>query len=130
MKTLKMIAVAAVAGLALCISSCTKTQDSGENFGTYTCTASESVTTKEASGMVFSNMRDAVILACRNNDIHYRTSENDKIVIAAADEVYNKEKGNANKTIDVYLVFQPSSTLGEAEKQSVKVKTYHLSASE
>ena len=49
-------------------------------------------------------------------------------VIAAADEVYNKEKGNAKKTVDVYLVFQPSSTLGEADKKSVKVKTYHLTA--
>lgn len=74
-------------------------------------------------------MRDAVIIACRNNNINYRTSANDNIVIAAADEVYNKEKGNAKKTVDVYLVFQPSSTLGEADKQSVKVKTYHLTAS-
>lgn len=129
MKTLKMIAVAAVAGLALCISSCTKTQDSGQDFGTYTCTGSEEISSKEASGAIGLHMRDAVIIACRNNNINYRTDANDKIVIAAADEVYEKEKGNANKTMDVYLVFQPSSTLGEAEKKAVRVKTYHLTAS-
>lgn len=128
MKTLKLIAVAAFACLALCVSSCTKTTDTGQDFGTYTCTSSESLTTNEATGEVFSHMRDAVIHACRNNNINYRTSANDNIVIAAADEVYNKEKGNAKKTVDVYLVFQPSSTLGEADKQSVKVKTYHLTA--
>ena len=79
--------------------------------------------------MILSNMKDAVIIACRNNNINYRNSANDKIVIDAADEVYNKEKGNANKTVDIYLVFKPSSALGEAEKQSERVKTYHLTAS-
>ena len=128
MKTLKMIAMAAVACLALCISSCTKT-DSGQNFGTYTCLPSETISSKEASGEILSHMKDAVINACRNNNINYRTEANDKIVIAAADEVYNKEKGNANKSIDIYLVFQPSSTLGEAEKKSVTVHTYKLTAS-
>jgi hypothetical protein len=127
MKALKIIAMAAVAGLALCISSCTKTTDSGSNFGTYTCTPSVDVSSKEASGAIFSHMRDAVILACRDKNINYRTSANDQTVIAAADEVYNKEKGNANKTMDVYLVFQPAS---ETDKASVKVKTYHLTASE
>ena len=126
MKTLKMIALAAVASLALCISSCTKTTDTGENFGTYTCMPSVDVSSKEASGMVFSHMRDAVILVCRDKNINYRTSENDKLVIAAADEVYNKEKGNANKTMDVLLVFQPA---GETDKPSVTVKTYHLTGS-
>ena len=129
MKSLKLIAVAAVACLALCISSCTKIQDTGEGFGTYTCVPSETLSSKEASGMILSNMKDAVIIACRNNNINYRNSANDKIVIAAADEVYNKEKGNANKTVDIYLVFKPSSALGEAEKQSERVKTYHLTAS-
>jgi hypothetical protein len=126
MKTLKMIALAAVASLALCISSCTKTTDTGENFGTYTCMPSVDVSSKEGSGMILSNMRDAVILVCRDKNINYRTSENDKLVIAAADEVYNKEKGNANKTMDVLLVFQPA---GETDKPSVTVKTYHLTAS-
>jgi len=126
MKTLKMIALAAVASLALCISSCTKTTDTGENFGTYTCMPSVNISSSEASGMVFSHMRDAVILVCRDKNINYRTSENDKLVIAAADEVYNKEKGNANKTMDVLLVFQPA---GETDKPSVTVKTYPLTAS-
>ena len=124
-----MIAVAAVSCLALCISSCTKTQDSGQDFGTYTCISSVEISSKEASGAIGLHMKDAVILACRNNDIHYRTDANDKIVIAAADEVYEKEKGNANKSIEVYLVFQPSSTLGEAEQKPVRVKTYPLTAS-
>ena len=82
---------------------------------------------KEGSGLIFSNMRDAVILTCRDKNINYRTSENDNLVIAAADEVYNKEKGNANKTMDIRLVFQPA---GETEQPSVTVKTYHLTASE
>lgn len=125
MKTLKMIALAAVAGLALCISSCTKTTDTGANFGTYTCMPSVDVSSKEGSGMILSNMRDAVIMTCRNKNINYRTSENDNLVIAAADEVYNKEKGNANKTMDVLLVFQPA---GEKDMPSVTVKTYHLTA--
>ena len=128
MKTLKMIAMAAVACLALCISSCTKT-DSGQNFGTYTCMPSETISSNEASGEILSHMRDAVINACRNNNINYRTEANDKIVIAAADEVYNKEKGNANKSIEIYLVFQPSSTLGESDKPSQRVWTYKLTAS-
>lgn len=128
MKTLKMIAVAAFACLALCVSSCTKT-DSGQNFGSYTCMPSVDVSSKEASGEILSHMRDAVINACRNNNINYKTDANDKLVIAAADEVYNREKGNANKTMEVYLVFQPSGELGKADKPSVRVKTYQLTAS-
>ena len=51
------------------------------------------VSSKEGSGEIFSHMRDAVILACRDKNINYRTTANNQAVIAAADEVYNKEKG-------------------------------------
>ncbi len=47
-----------------------------------------------------------------------------KVVIAAADKVAAEYKDQANKPIEVYVVFQPGNAMGEAEKKPIVIKTY------
>lgn len=130
MKTINFFAAVAAVVASLCFTSCKKTSDTGDNLGTYTCTPSVEVWSSEGSGVVLSKMKDAVIVVCNDKNILFRTSENDKLVIAAADAAYETYKNNANKTMDIYLVFRPANALGEDEKDPITVKTYHLTAAE
>ena len=104
MKTFKFIALAAVACLAFCFSSCTK------------------VSSSEGSGVIFFAIRDAVITASKGFNV--RSDANDKAVIAAADKAAEEHKNQANKRIVVSVVFQPGNAMGEAEKKPVVIKTY------
>lgn len=122
MKAFKFIALAAVACLAFCFSSCTKISGDDKNVGTYTAISDVDVTSSEGSGVIFFAIRDAVINASRGFDV--RTASNDKAVIAAADKAAEEHKNQANKKIVVSVVFQPGNAMGEAEKKPVVIKSY------
>lgn len=122
MKTIKFIAMAFVACMALCLSSCTKGGSDSGDSGTYTATCNVTVSNSEGSGIIFHKIRDAVIVAGR--DFYFKTPANDKVVIAAADKVAAEYKDQANKPIEVYVVFQPGNAMGEAEKKPIVIKTY------
>ena len=121
MKAVKFIALAIVAGMALCFTACTKVNDPGDS-GSYTATCDITVSNSEGSGIIFNQIRDAVILAGRGLD--FRTAENDKVVIAAADKVAAEYKDQANKAIVVSVVFRPGNAMGEAEKPDIVIKKY------
>lgn len=122
MKTIKLIAMAFVACMALCLSSCTKVDTGSGDSGSYTATCNVTVSNSEGSGIIFYKIRDAVIVAGR--DFNFKTSANDKVVIAAADKVAAEYKDQANKPIEVYVVFQPGNAMGEAAKKPIVIKTY------
>ena len=121
MKAVKFIALAIVAGMALCFTACTKVNDPGDS-GSYIATCDITVSNNEGSGIIFNQIRDAVILAGRGLD--FRTAENDKVVIAAADKVAAEYKDQANKAIVVSVVFRPGNAMGEAEKPDIVIKKY------
>ena len=122
MKAFKFIALAAVACLALCFSSCTKISGNDKTVGSYTATCDINVSSSEGSGIIFVAIRDAVITASRGFDV--RSDSNDKAVIAAADKAAEEHKNQANKKIVVSVVFQPGNAMGEAEKKPVVIKSY------
>ena len=122
MKAIKFIALAAVACLTLCFTSCTKTTGDDKNVGSYTATCDSDVSSSEGSGVIFYAIRDAVISASRGFD--FRTDSNDKAVIAAADKKAEEYKDQANKPIVVSVIFQPGNAMGEAEKKPVVIKSY------
>lgn len=122
MKAIIFIALAAVACLTLCFTSCTKTTGDDKTVGTYTATCDSNVSSSEGSGVIFYAIRDAVISASRGFD--FRTDSNDKAVIAAADKAAEEHKNQANKQIVVSVVFQPGNAMGEAEKKPVVIKSY------
>lgn len=125
MKTFKFIALAAVACLAFCFSSCTKISGDDKNVGTYTAISDVDVTSSEGSGVIFFAIRDAVITASKGFNV--RSDSNDKAVIAAADKAAEEHKNQANKRIVVSVVFQPGNAMGEAEKKPVVIKSYPFS---
>lgn len=106
MKTIKFIALAIVACMALCFTSCTKTGNSSDS-GDYTATCDVAVSNSEGSGIIFYKIRDAVIIAGRGLD--FRTPANDKIVIDAADKVAAEYKDQANKPIVVSVISSPAT---------------------
>ena len=108
--------------LALCFTSCTKTTDNGKDVGTYTAICDTDVSSSEGSGIIYVAIRDAVIIASRGFD--FRTADNDKAVIAAADKAAEEHKDQANKKVVVSVVFQPGHAMGEAEKKPVVIKSY------
>ena len=120
MKTIKLIAMAVVACVALCFTSCS-IKDPGDS-GSYTATCNIAVTGSEGSGIVFNKIRDAVILAGR--DFNFRTAANDKVVTDAADKVAAEYKDQANKAMVVSVVFRPGNAMGEAEKADIVIKQY------
>ncbi len=120
MKTIKLIAMAFAACMALCFTSCS-IKDPGDS-GSYTATCDVAVTGNEGSGIIFNKIRDAVILAGRGLD--FRTAANDKVVIEAADKVAAEYKDQANKPIVVSVVFRPGNAMGEAEKSDIVIKKY------
>ncbi|MBO4417630.1 MAG: hypothetical protein J5801_05895 [Bacteroidales bacterium] len=122
MKTIKTILVAVAACVALCFTSCTKTTDTGENFGSYSAIADVDLSSKEGSGIIYYQIRDAVINASKG--LNYRTAANDQTVIAAADPVAETYKNYANKPVVVSVVFQPANAMGEAEKKPIVIKSY------
>lgn len=122
MKTVKTILLAVAACMALCFTSCNKTTDTGKDSGTYTAIADVDLSSKEGSGIIFYQIRDAVILAGRS--FNFRTDANDKVVIAAADQVAAQYKDYANKKVVVSVVFQPGNAMGEAEKKPIVIKSY------
>ncbi len=121
MKTIKLIAMAVVACVALCFTSCSKINDPGDS-GSYTAICDIAVTGSEGSGIIFNKIRDAVILAGRG--FNFRTSANDKVVTDAADKVAAEYKDQANKPIVVSVVFRPGNAMGEAEKADIVIKKY------
>ena len=122
MKAIKFIALAAVACLTLCFTSCTKTTGDDKNVGSYTATCDSDVSSSEGSGIIFFAIRDAVITASRGFNV--RSDSNDKAVIAAADKAAEEHKDQANKKVVVSVVFQPGNAMGEAEKKPVVIKSY------
>ena len=123
MKAFKLIALAAAACMAICFTSCTKVSGGDDkNLGTYGATCDVSVSTSEGSGVIFSAIRDAVIVTSRSFD--FRTDANDKAVIAAADKAAAEHKDQANKKIVVSVIFQPANAMGEAEKKPIVLKSY------
>ena len=120
MKAIKLFAIAA-AFIAL-FASCTKTTDSSEKFGSYSAIANVDLSSKEGSGIIYYQIRDAVIKAAK--DFNFRTDANDKAVIAAADAAAETYKDYANKPVVVSVVFQPANALGEAEKKPIVIKSY------
>lgn len=124
MKTLKLIAMAVVACIALCLTSCSEINNGGSDpvIGSYGATSDIAVSSSEGSGVIFNAIRDAVINTSRGFDV--RTKENDKAVIAAADKVAGQYKDQANKKIVVSVIFQPGNAMGEAEKKPVVLKSY------
>lgn len=121
MKTIKFFALAIVACMALCFTSCTKTGDTDE-FGTYTATCDVTVSSSEGSGIIFNQIRDAVLIAGKS--FNFRNSANDKAVIAAADKKAEEYKDQANKPIVVSVIFQPGNEMGQAEKKPIVIKNY------
>ena len=120
MKTIKLVAMALVACMALCFTSCS-INDPGDS-GSYTATCDIAVTNNSGSGIIFNKIRDAVILAGRGRDFH--TAANDKVVIEAADKVAAEYKDQADKPIVVSVVFRPGNAMGEAEKADIVIKKY------
>ncbi|MBR5404047.1 MAG: hypothetical protein IK113_07490 [Bacteroidales bacterium] len=120
MKTIKLVAMAVVACMALCFTSCS-INDPGDS-GSYTATCDVAVSASEGSGIIFNKIRDAVILAGRGLD--FRTEANNKVVIDAADKVAAEYKDQANKPIVVSVVFRPGNAMGEAEKADIVIKKY------
>ncbi len=122
MKAIKFIALAAVACLTLCFTSCTKTTGDDKNVGSYTAICDSDVSSSEGSGIIFFAIRDAVITASKGFNV--RSDSNDKAVIAAADKAAEEHKNQANKAVVVSVVFQPGNAMGEAEKKPVVIKSY------
>lgn len=122
MKAFKFIALAAVACLAFCLSSCTKTSGNDKTVGSYTAICDTEVSSAEGSGIIFFAIRDAVIKASKGFD--FRTDSNDSAVIAAADKVAEEYKNQANKQVVVSVVFQPGNAMGESEKKPIVIKSY------
>jgi hypothetical protein len=122
MKAIKFIALAAVACLTLCFTSCTKTTGDDKNVGSYSAICDSDVSSSEGSGIIFFAIRDAVITASKGFNV--RSDSNDKAVIAAADKAAEEHKNQANKAVVVSVVFQPGNAMGEAEKKPVVIKSY------
>lgn len=122
MKAIKLFAIAAVACMALCFTSCTKPGSNDPVVGSYTATCDITVVNTEGSGIIFGKIKDAVIIASRGFDV--RSDANDKVVIAAADKVAAEYKDQANKKIVVSVVFQPGNEMGAAEKKPIVIKSY------
>ena len=122
MKAIKFFAIAAVACMALCFTSCTKPSGNDPVVGSYTAIADISVVNTEGSGIILGKIKDAVIIASRGFDV--RSDANDKVVIAAADKVAAEYKDQANKKIVVSVVFQPGNEMGTAEKKPIVIKSY------
>jgi hypothetical protein len=122
LKGFKFIALAAVACLTLCFTSCTKTTGDDKNVGSYTAICDSDVSSSEGSGIIFFAIRDAVITASRGFNV--RSDSNDKAVIAAADKAAEEHKNQANKAVVVSVVFQPGNAMGEAEKKPTVLKSY------
>jgi hypothetical protein len=120
MKTIKLIAMALVACMALCFTSCS-INDPGDS-GSYTATCNETVNSNKGSGIIFNAIRDAVIVAGRGRD--FRTAANDKVVIEAADKVAAQYKDQTDIPIVVSVVFRPGNAMGEAEKADIVIKNY------
>ena len=99
MKTIKLVAMALVACMALCFTSCS-INDPGDS-GSYTATCDIAVTSNSGSGIA-----------------------NDKVVIEAADKVAAEYKDQADKPIVVSVVFRPGNAMGEAEKADIVIKKY------
>ena len=121
MKAIKLVTMAVVAFMALGLTSCTKNiQD--PVVGDYTVISDITVNRNEGSGIIYYQMRDAVINAARGADV--RSEATDKAVIAAADVVAHDYKDQANKKVVLSVVFQPGNAMGEAEKKPTVLKSY------
>ena len=118
MKTVRIIAMALVACMALCLTSCNKNVSEPVS-GTYGVTADKDV--PSGAGSIFAEMSDAVTSA---GNFSFRSEANDSAVKAAADKVYNERKGTSDINATISVVFKPGNVSGQAEKKPELVKAY------
>ena len=119
MKLVKIILLAVAA--ALLTVSCVQKSGPEGTLGNYSVTNDKgTVNASTGSGIIYTKMYDAVAKL----KFDFRTTANDKAVIAATDKVASDYKDYANETIKISVVFTEANALGEAQKAPVVIKTY------
>lgn len=121
MKTFKFMALAAAACLSFCLVSCKKDVDEKVS-GTYGVTVNVDVDYNKGSGIIFSEMENAVNTVAK--DFSFRTKANDDAIIAATDKVEKDYKDQADKEVVISVVFKPGNVVGQPEKNPEVVKAY------
>ncbi len=119
MRIVKSLILAIAA--ALLLSSCQVIKPEG-TLGTYSVTCDKTVSANTGNGVIFNTMYDAVAKL----KFDFRTSANDKAVIAATDKVAEEYKDQASEPIVISVVFKEANAMGEAEKKPVVIKSYNF----
>lgn len=119
MRIVKSLILAIAA--ALLLSSCQVIKPEG-TLGTYSVTCDKTVSANTGNGVIFNTMYDAVAKL----KFDFRTSANDKAVIAATDKVAEEYKDQASEPIVISVVFREANAMGEAEKKPVVIKSYNF----
>lgn len=117
MKLFKIITMAVLS--ALLFVSCEVTGPEGV-LGTYSVTCDKVVSNNTGSGIIYTQMYDAVAKL----KFEFKTASNDKAVIAATDKVAEDYKNQASEKITLSVVFTEANALNEAQKKPIVLKTY------
>lgn len=129
MKTIKFFAMALVACVAMCLTSCGKPGEEPVS-GTYgvTTNLTEDIDFNKGSGIVYHEMEEAVTEASKGFSV--RSDASDNAVKAAADKVYEERKNYSDKAMILTVVFKPGNVVGQPEKKPIPIKSYTFEAVE